>query len=101
MVADAAGVSLPTASKVLNGRGDVSAATRARVEEVLREFGYVPQAGRRTATPAKVVDLVFDDLISPYSLEILRGVTEAGTEAGIDVVVGRVPVADQCGPLTP
>lgn len=101
MVADAAGVSLPTASKVLNGRGDVSATTRARVEEVLREFGYVPQAGRRVIAPARVVDLVFDDLVSPYSLELLRGVTEAGAEAGVDVVVTRLPDAEHRGPLTP
>ncbi|GAB2976665.1 LacI family DNA-binding transcriptional regulator [Amycolatopsis acidiphila] len=101
MVADAAGVSLPTASKVLNGRGDVSDATRARVEEVLRDFGYVPQTGRRTVSPSRVVDLVFDDLRSPYALEILRGITEAGSEIGVDVVVGRVPVAEEAGPLTP
>ncbi|MTD52871.1 LacI family DNA-binding transcriptional regulator [Amycolatopsis pithecellobii] len=101
MVADAAGVSLPTASKVLNGRADVSAATRARVAEVLREFGYVPQAGRRTVAPARVADLVFDDLRSTYSLEILRGVTEAGAEAGVDVVVSRPPASVESGPLTP
>src|SRR5690606_41385267 len=68
MVADAAGVSLPTASKVLNGRGDVASATRARVEQAARELGYVPPVGRRSVTPARVVDLVFDDLVSPYSL---------------------------------
>jgi len=101
MVADAAGVSLPTASKVLNGRGDVSASTRARVEEVLREFGYVPQAGRRVVPPARVVDLVFDDLVSPYALELLRGVTEAAAEAAVDVVVTRLPDAEHRGPLTP
>ncbi|KAA9165859.1 LacI family transcriptional regulator [Amycolatopsis acidicola] len=100
MVADAAGVSLPTASKVLNGRGDVAEATRTRVEGVLRKYGYVPQNGRRTIAPARVVDLVFDDLVSPYSLELLRGITDAGAESGVDVVVGRVPVADD-GPLTP
>jgi LacI family transcriptional regulator len=91
MVAEAAGVSLPTASKVINGRGDVAAATRLRVEEAARELGYVPPVGRRSITPARVVDLVFDDLVSPYSLEVLRGVTEAGAETGVDVVVNRIP----------
>lgn len=100
MVANAAGVSLPTASKVLNGRGDVSATTRARVEEVLREFGYVPQAGRRVLPPARVVDLVFDELISTYALELLRGVTEAGAAAGVDIVVSRLSDAQRGGPLT-
>ncbi|EID56039.1 transcriptional regulator [Saccharomonospora xinjiangensis XJ-54] len=97
MVAEAAGVSLPTASKVINGRGDVASSTRARVEEAARELGYVPPVGRRSVVAARVVDLVFDDLVSPYSLEVLRGVTEAATEAAVDVVVNRVPAA-QTGP---
>ncbi|HET8895980.1 MAG TPA: LacI family DNA-binding transcriptional regulator, partial [Protaetiibacter sp.] len=40
-VADEAGVSLSTISKVLNGRPDVSAATRGRVEALLAEHGYL------------------------------------------------------------
>ncbi|WP_048876656.1 LacI family DNA-binding transcriptional regulator [Saccharomonospora saliphila] len=97
MVADAAGVSLPTASKVVNGRGDVASATRARVEEAVRKLGYVPQVGRRSVAPARTVDLVFDELVSPYSLAVLRGVTEAGAENGVDVVVGRIP--SESGPV--
>ncbi|SEC55757.1 transcriptional regulator, LacI family [Amycolatopsis tolypomycina] len=100
-VAETAGVSLPTVSKVLNGRADVAAETRTRVESALRELGYVPQNGRRTVAPSRVVDAVFDDLVSPYTLEVLRGVTDAGAELGIDVVVGRVPAAEPGGPLNP
>ncbi|MGW9479222.1 LacI family DNA-binding transcriptional regulator [Saccharomonospora azurea] len=97
MVADAAGVSPPTASKVLNGRGDVAAATRAKVEQAARELGYTSPAGRRAAVATRIVDLMFDDLVSPYSLEVLSGVTEAGTEAGVDVVVNRLHAADAAG----
>jgi NaMN:DMB phosphoribosyltransferase len=35
IIAAEAGVSLPTVSKVVNGRPDVAAATRARVEQLL------------------------------------------------------------------
>ena len=38
-VAGAAGVSVPTVSKVINGRSDVAPATRARVERLLHEHG--------------------------------------------------------------
>lgn len=100
-VAETAGVSLPTVSKVLNGRTDVAAETRTRVESALRELGYVPQNGRRTIAPSQVVDVVFDDLVSPYTLEVLRGVTDAGAELGLDVVVGRMPTAEPGGPLNP
>ena len=47
-IARAAGVSAPTVSKVLNGRADVAPATRERVEELLREYGY----RRRASTPS-------------------------------------------------
>lgn len=86
-----AGVSLATVSKVLNGRSDVAPATRARVEQLLREHRYVPPAGRRSTPADRTVELVFDDLQSTYSCELLRGVVAAADENGIGVVVGRTP----------
>ena len=48
-VAAEAGVSLTTISKVLNGHPDVAPATRARVEELLRQRGYRRRgSGRRS-----------------------------------------------------
>ncbi len=100
MVARSAGVSVPTASKVLNGRGDVSRSTRTRVEEALRELDYTPPSARRPTTATQVVDLVFDDLVSPYSMEVMRGVVDAGERESVDVVVGRYPAPDGPGPLS-
>ena len=95
MVAEMCGVSLPTVSKVLNGRPDVANATRARVEEALRQHNYIPPGSRRAATSAqtRTVELVFDDIISSYATEVLHGVTDAGDELGVDVVVRRLPSA--------
>jgi LacI family transcriptional regulator len=100
MVATDSGVSLPTVSKVLNGRADVAPDTRARVEAALRRHNYVPQPSRRTGPADRTIDLVFDDFISPYATEILHGVTAAAGEAGISVVVGRNPQPAD-GPLAP
>src|ERR671930_686353 len=72
-IADAAGVSVPTVSKVINGRSDVAPATRARVERLLHEHGYrrrVPARGRQAA----LLDVVFNELESPWAIEIIRGV---------------------------
>lgn len=93
-VAVSAGVSLATASKVLNGRDDVAAGTRVRVQRLLDEQGYVPAAGRRPTgrrrdPRRRTIGLVFDDFMSPYATELIRGVTDAGTDLGADVVVGR------------
>ncbi|WP_151482019.1 LacI family DNA-binding transcriptional regulator [Streptomyces albicerus] len=94
MVSEAAGVSMATVSKVLNGRSDVGAQTRARIEQLLREYRYVPPKPSPRGRPAAVrgIDLVFDDLVklsSPYASEVLQGVVQAGSEAGVDVVVGQ------------
>uniref|UniRef100_UPI0012F95EC9 LacI family DNA-binding transcriptional regulator n=1 Tax=Promicromonospora kroppenstedtii TaxID=440482 RepID=UPI0012F95EC9 len=45
-VAKAAGTTVPTVSKVLGGRSDVSAATRGRVLDAVAELGYRGRAGR-------------------------------------------------------
>jgi Bacterial regulatory proteins, lacI family len=49
-IADLAGVSAATVSRVLNGRRDVSEETRSLVTRVMREHGY--RGTRRTASRA-------------------------------------------------
>ena len=51
VIAAAAEVSVPTVSKVLNGRADVAVETRTRVESVLGELGYARNY-RRKPRPA-------------------------------------------------
>lgn len=80
-IARSASVSLSTVSKVLNGRPGVSAATRARVEELLHDRGYA----RRGLDPERggLVELVVADLSSEWSVEIIRGVERIAREAGL------------------
>lgn len=78
-IAAEAGVSLPTVSKVVNGKDDVAPATRARVQELLELHNYVP-VPRRSSSEDLLVDVVFTALDSPWAVEILRGVTESGLE---------------------
>ncbi|GAA3342153.1 LacI family DNA-binding transcriptional regulator [Amorphoplanes nipponensis] len=89
VIADAAGVSVPTVSRVLNGRADVSAATRERVEQLLREQGYRRRNSRQPGR-AQVLDLVFDELDSPWAVELIRGVADVAHAAGAGTVVSAV-----------
>ena len=52
MVAQAAGVSAPTVSKVLNGRETVGPETRRRVQDALISTGYQRRTGPRPARSA-------------------------------------------------
>jgi LacI family transcriptional regulator len=88
-VAGTAGVSVATVSKVLNGRSDVSPATRARVQEILQRHGYV---GRRPdPVQRETVELFYQGVVNAYSVEVIQGVVEAGQAAGVDVVLNTHP----------
>jgi LacI family transcriptional regulator len=90
-VAASAGVSVATVSKVLNGRTDVAPATRALIENLLEQHDYVARRadtpGRATAGAQPTIELVFHGRFSAYSTEILQGVLDAGTRAGVTVAV--------------
>jgi transcriptional regulator with XRE-family HTH domain len=82
-IAAAAGVSVSTVSKVLNGRTDVASHTRERVAGILRTHGYrvQPRPG------IGIVDLLIGGLDSPLSEELIRGTVGAAAEARLGVVV--------------
>ncbi len=90
-IAAEAGVSAPTVSRVLNGRGDVAPETRERIENLLRLRGYRRRGsrgdGQRRGERIGLIDLVFNDLDSPWAVEIIRGVEDAahGMDSGIAV----------------
>lgn len=86
-VADEAGVSLSTISKVLNGRADVASATRERVERVLADRGYRRRGGARSETRAELIELVFHELDRIWSMELIDGVESVAKEHGLSVVL--------------
>nr|WP_277349916.1 substrate-binding domain-containing protein [Nonomuraea sp. FMUSA5-5] len=85
-VAAAAGVSVPTVSKVLSGKKHVSAATRDKVLEAVRTSGY--EAPRPATTPrVGVVDLLIDGLGSPWAQVLIAGAEKAAARWGFSLVV--------------
>jgi len=88
-IAKEAGVSLPTVSRVLNGRSDVAPETRQRVERLLRERGYRRRKAHVRAVP-RLIDLVFNDLDSRWAVEIIRGVEDVAHSAGVGTVVSAI-----------
>src|SRR5215831_8823556 len=92
-IAAEAGVSLPTVSKVVNGRPDVAPATRARVEQLLDQHQYT-RNGLRRHRRSGLVDVVFAGLDSPWAVEILRGVEEWGSQHETAVAVSSVRHGD-------
>lgn len=88
-VAERAGVSIATASKVVNRHADVAPATRERVEDAIADLGY-RAPGLRRPDARRTVEFLVDKLDSPYAMEVLRGVTLAAEQDDVDVTVSRV-----------
>ncbi|MFI0820832.1 LacI family DNA-binding transcriptional regulator [Streptomyces sp. NPDC021098] len=94
-IAESAGVSVPTVSKVLNGKSGVSADTRARVEELINRHGYRKPTG---AGRSNVVELVFRELESMWAVEIIRGVERVARERRVGVLVSEFGLHDTPAP---
>ncbi|MEU9834717.1 LacI family DNA-binding transcriptional regulator [Streptosporangium sp. NPDC048047] len=90
-IAESAGVSVPTVSKVLNGRSGVSAQTRARVEGLINRYGY-----RKPASSSRnnIVELVFRELESMWAVEIIRGVERVARKNRVGVMVSEFGLHD-------
>ena len=86
LVADRAGVSVPTVSKVLNGRDEVSASTRRRVQDALTSTGY---QRRNSAARTKVglIDFVIPAIDTAWGIELLRGAEQEAHRHGVRLVL--------------
>ncbi|MFH8249053.1 LacI family DNA-binding transcriptional regulator [Microbacterium sp. B2969] len=90
-VAAAVGVSKATASKALNGRGDISDDTRERVLAAVADLGYRSTTGAGVPSDRHALAVVFDIPASPYILGVLQGVMAAATEGRIDLLARLAP----------
>ena len=88
-VAQIAGVSIPTVSKVLNGRDDVAATTRDRVLEVMRSINYRSPTPRRR-TDSVMIDVVVESVTTAYYSEVMDGILECTSENGAEVVLSAM-----------
>ncbi|NRQ31008.1 LacI family DNA-binding transcriptional regulator [Nonomuraea sp. NN258] len=90
-VAKQAGVSLATASRVLNGSTrQVGAALRSRVERAADELGYRANIAAQTLArgAANVIGIVVHDLTDPYFAALADGAMRAAATEKLLVMVG-------------
>ncbi len=87
-VAERAGVSTATVSRVLNDHGPASGEARTRVLRAAQELDYRPNwlarslRGRRTNT----IGLVLPDIENPFFTSLVKGVEQAASAQGWNVI---------------
>lgn len=86
-VAARAGVSLGTVSNVLNRPERVSPATRARVEDAMRELGFVRNESARQlrAGHSRTLAYVLLDARNPFFTDVAEGAERAAEDAGLSL----------------
>lgn len=102
-IAKLAGVSRGTVSRVLNGKSDVAEATRKKIEKIIEEHGYTPNASARklAGKPVEVIGFFvyknrddhgkkwwFHD--SPYFIRIMTSLLGAAKKRGYNLLVDIV-----------
>ncbi len=92
-VAERAGVSIATVSRVLNRTTRVSDQTAERVQKAINELGFVPQAAARHLASRKTstIGLLLPEVSSEFFFPILRGIEAATRQAGFDLLIAIQP----------
>lgn len=86
-IAERAGVSIATVSRVLNGRPDVAAATRDTVLQHVRDLGYVSNRVARASWETGLIGLAVPHIRGDYVTEIVTGAVDALYERGARMVI--------------
>lgn len=86
-VAQAAGVSVPTVSKVVNGHYGVAPETADRVRRVVAELGFETSLVARSLRSRRtgVIGILVSDF-EPFSTEVLKGAAKAVRDSGYELV---------------
>ncbi len=95
-VARRAGVSRSTVSYALSGKRVISQATRDRIDEVIAELGFTPNAGARALATSQtmVLGLLLQfhaDEFAPAMLQYVLPVSEAARRLGYDILMITEP----------
>jgi LacI family transcriptional regulator len=95
-VAARAGVAVKTVSRVLNGHPYVSAETKKRVEEAMRDLDFRPSIAARILSGAKSnqVALIYDNHSPYYMFQVQQGCWARCQQEGVRLLAQPVDVTD-------
>ncbi len=93
-IADMAGVSKTTVSRVINERPDVNPETRKHVQEIISQYDFYPNARAQAFSQkrSKVIGLVLPwnaayTFSNPFTAELLNGILDAARAKGYHILL--------------
>jgi DNA-binding LacI/PurR family transcriptional regulator len=96
-IAKEAGVSIATVSKVMNGKGRISAETRSAVFAIMERLDFQPSviASALTGKKTFTLGLLVPDVSNPFFAEIARAIEDQGHQLGYSVVMCNTDNKDE------
>lgn len=91
-VAREARVSTATVSRVINGHGSVTDATRSRILGIIERLRYVPDSAARSLSTGltHTIGVLLPDLHGEFFSEIIRGIDQAARRRGLHLLLSGV-----------
>lgn len=88
-IAREAGVSAATVSRVLTGKAKVSEEKREKIERLIREYDYKPNALARSLreTKSRVIGMVLVDFVNPFYASLLSICEKEARKRGYSLIV--------------
>ncbi|MBO8163515.1 MAG: LacI family DNA-binding transcriptional regulator [Brevibacillus sp.] len=88
-VAEKAGVSISTVSRVINNTGRISEKTKKKVLQVMESLRYQPSvvASALTGKRTRTIGLIIPDVANPFFAEIARRIEDRGRELGFNLLM--------------
>jgi LacI family transcriptional regulator len=88
-VAEKAGVSIATVSRVINGTSPVANETTQRVQDAIRELAFVPRAAARVLASRRTetLGLLLPEIGSAFYSPLLRGIEAEAQATGYDLLI--------------
>jgi len=88
-VAQKAGVSIATVSRVINGTTPVAPETMQRVEDAIRQLAFVPRAAARilASNRTETLGLLLPEIGGAFFSPLLRGIEAEAQMAGFDLLI--------------
>ncbi|WP_218354300.1 LacI family DNA-binding transcriptional regulator [Alteromonas lipotrueiana] len=96
-IANAAGVSLATVSRVINNGPKVGDKTRERVKKIMLEMGYRPNANARALVTQKSASLgvVIAELLDPFFATLAHGIETVTRRHNVQILMSAGSIEKQ------
>lgn len=89
-VADLAGVSISTVSRVMNGATNVDSKISRRVWKAVSDTAYVPNRNAQALISGRtrLIGLLVPDIMNPFFPELIHGFEQAAAVEGFGILIG-------------